>query len=252
VILYGYLLSAIFAAVVPSWRVARIAYLIGYLSFLGFVNGFGKVYGHYTGWAYVAAFLVLLPSDGWRGRGTLISRHRFLTGIWTAQFALLLMYTITGLWKVGYAFHDLVLGPRMSSLHPDGFSLILANRLLETNEPTLLGDALLRHPVLGWLIFLGTMYLETASVLIAFRPRLYRIWGLGLILFHVGTQVTMNFTFLPNIALLGLMVVCAPAAPERMDLKATVLDLPGVHLAHRTWRRLRLRHRERRLAITSG
>ncbi len=41
VILYGYLLSAIFAAVVPSWRVARIAYLVGYLSFLGFVNEFG-------------------------------------------------------------------------------------------------------------------------------------------------------------------------------------------------------------------
>src|SRR5690606_41882562 len=98
-----------------------------------------------------------------RVKGTRTSLLRCLRGLWNAQGALLLMYTITGLWKVSYAVHDLFRGSRLTSLHPDGFALILAIRLLETNEETLLGEGLLRYPTLGWLMFLGTMYLETAS-----------------------------------------------------------------------------------------
>ncbi len=241
VILYGYLALTILAAALPHRRLARLGFLVGYSAYLGLVNGYGKAYGHYTGWWYVALFFVLIPDQGFRGRGSATTRHRFLTGIWTAQLGLLVMYSLSGAWKVLFAAYDLVSGDRLSTLHPDGFSMILADRILETNERTLLGDTLLDLPWLGWALYLGTVYLETASLLIAFRPRLHRIWGFGLLLFHVGTQLLMNFTFLPNIALLGLLFVGSPSAPDEFDPRATFLDLPGVRLVHRTLGRLRSR-----------
>lgn len=243
VILYGHLLSALLAAGLPTWRVARLAYFVSYLTFLAFVNGYGKIFGHYTGWLYVAFFLVFLPSARRIGPGSVTSRHRYLTAFWNAQVALMVMYTLTGLWKVFYAIWDLQPGGRMSTLKPDGFPLILAHRALETNESPLLADLLIGMPFLGWALYLGTMYLETGSVLVALRPRLHRLWGLGLIAFHVGTQLTMDFTFVPNIALLGLVFVCSPAAPERIDVRATLLDLPVVRITHRAITRWRGRSR---------
>jgi hypothetical protein len=77
------------------------------------------------------------------------------------------------------------------------------------------------------------MYLETFSVIAAFRPRLHRLWGLGLIAFHFGTQLVMGFTFAPNIVLVGLLLVCSPFAPDRVKVKETVLDLPILYFISR-------------------
>lgn len=75
--------------------------------------------------------------------------------------------------------------------------------------------------------------LEATSLLVAFRPRLHRVWGVGLIVFHVGTQVAMGFTFRPSIILLGLLFVCSPAAPAGMSVSEVLLDLPGVRIVSR-------------------
>jgi hypothetical protein len=87
--------------------------------------------------------------------------------------------------------------------------------------------------VFGWVLFVGTMYLEASSLLIACRPRLHRLWGLALIGFHLGTQVAMGFTFRANVILLGLLLVCSPGAPERVSVRDAVLDLPGVRFLAR-------------------
>ncbi len=169
------------------------------------------------------------------GRGSLIPRGTASSPpSGTPSSALLLMYTITGLWKVGYAFHDLVARAEGRSLHPNGFSLILANRLLETNEPSLLGDGLLRHPVLGWLLFLGTMYLETASLLDRLPSSAVPDLGAGphpVPRRHAGHDelhvLAQHRAGGPD----GR--VCA-GRPRADGPPATVLDLPGVHLALRT------------------
>ena len=231
-ILGGYLVASVVAMMLPERRIARIAYVVMLLQWMALINGFGKVNHDLHGWLFVAAAFVFLPDGGWRHIRSVGERHYFLTVFWAAQVFLLFFYTLTGLWKIVYAVEGLF-GPEMSAFEIDGFSYILADRISNTSQDTVVGSFVVRNAWLGWLLFNGTMYLEGASLLIVFRPRLHRIWGLGLILFHAGTQLAMGFTFLPTISLVVLLLVQSPAAPEELSLKAALLDLPGFHLVSR-------------------
>jgi len=233
VILIGYLFAALLAATAPSWRLARLAYFVMLLQYLAIQYGFGKVSHSYHAWLFVGAVFVLLPDRRWRGEAmTRAAQSYFLSVVAAAQVVVLFLYTLTGLWKILFALNDLTTS-RVSGFELKGFSYIVADRLLTTNQDSVLGEFFVHNHVVGWLLYTGTIYLESASLLIAFRPRLHRAWGIGLILFHLGTQLAMGFTFLPNVALIGLLFVASPFAPDHQTVRDTVLDLPGVRLAHR-------------------
>ena len=237
-ILIGYVLAGIVVAILPQWRPARLAYFLLLLQYMALENGFGKINHGLHAWLFVSGLLVLLPSRRWPSRRSIAERHYFLSVFVACQLMVLFFYTLTGLWKVFYNVEALINPAHTSSLHFSGFSRILASRILETNQDTLLGEIVVRNEIVGWALFNATMYLEGASVLIAFRPRLHRPWGFGLILVHMGTQLTMGFTFPENILLVGLLLVCSPIAPDRMSINEAVLDLPGIHLLSRRWKRL--------------
>lgn len=232
IVLGGYLSAALAAAVAPGSRTARVAYAVMLLEYMALVNSFDKINHNLHAWLFVAIVLILLPG-GW-ARGTLDRGRKvhLLTVFWSAQLVVLFTYTLTGIWKVGFAGLHLLQGHR-SGLDLSAFSNIVADRLLQTDQDTILGELFVHNQIPGWGLYLATMYIETASVLIAFRPRLHRAWGLGLIGFHVGTQLVMGFTFVQNVALLGLLLVCSPLAPDRADLRSSLGDLPGVLLLRR-------------------
>lgn len=234
IIVYGYLLASIVGLCFPRSRLARLSYVVFLAQYLAVTMAFGKINHNFHGWLWTAAIFVLLPTVRGFRRSDSHARHQTLSVIWTAQLVILFFYTLTGLWKLGYSLKALTT-EQISGFEIDGFSLILADRLMRTNQRTLIGEWLVHHPVPGWLLYNGTMYLETASILVAFRPRLHRLWGIGLVAFHLGTQLAMGFTFLQNLALLGLLFVCSPFAPDDVDLRGIVTDLPGVHILTNWW-----------------
>lgn len=241
-ILASFAVSTVAAAFFPKWRTARLAFSVTLLQYLAIKYGFGKINHSLHGWFWVSAFMVFLPTArGWDARSAR-SRQMVLGTFWSAQVMVLFFYTLTGLWKLYFAFYDLTTD-RVSALELRGFSLITANRILATDQETLLGEFLVEHQVIGWALFNGTMYLETVALLIAFRPRLHRLFGAGLIMFHLGTLVAMGFTFSENIALVGLLFLCSPLAPERVRFTEALLDLPGVHFVSNALRRRRTRSR---------
>jgi hypothetical protein len=134
---------------------------------------------------------------------------------------------------------------RIGAFHPTGFSLLVAQDLNITNRQTLLGEYLVTHHWVGWALFNGTILLQVTSLLAALRPRLHRLWGVGLMMFHLGTQLAMGFTFVPNLFLLGLLLLCSPWAPDHVRVTEVVRDLPGVRFATRTWHRYRARRGRR-------
>jgi hypothetical protein len=232
-IIFGaYLGASMLALLFPEHRIARAAYALTLLQYIALVNGFFKINHGFHAWFFVSVVLVLLPNARSRARDRIADRQNFLMIVWLSQFVLLFFYTLTGAWKVRHAIEQFV-GGEVSAFHFRGFSLVLARKLLDANTPTILGDFLIRHQLLGWALFLATMYIETFSVLIAFRPRLHRVWGAGLILFHVGTQLAMAISFQPNVLLLGMFIVCSPFAPDRVVARDVFLDLPLVRLCMR-------------------
>jgi len=181
-----------------------------------------------------------LPRGPWEGRTRKLDRQYFLAVFWSAQLVVLFFYSLTGMWKICLSFNALFEG-RIGGFSFGGFSYIVANRILQGNEDTVLGHFFVHNEIIGWALYIGTMYLEGASVLIAFRPRLHRVWGTGLILFHFATQLAMGFSFPENVALLGLLFVCSPFTPEKVSVKEAVCDLPGVHFVVRQHERARRR-----------
>jgi len=237
-ILFCFGISSLVVAIAPQFRVFRLFYALSLLEYMAVINGFGKVNHNLHGWLFVSLVLVFLPTGRWTGENRVTSRQPFLNTFWVAQVMVLFFYFLTGLWKLAYGVHDLST-PRLSAFQLPSFSLLVASRLLETSQQTIMGEWLIRHEAIGWMLFNGTMYLEIGALIVAFRPRLHQVWGAGLILFHLGTQLAMGFTFLQNVALVGLLFICSPVAPERFDPVAAVLDLPGIHIVSGWIRRRR-------------
>jgi hypothetical protein len=241
----GYLVASIVVAALPERRWARVAYAFTLLQYMAFINGFDKTNHNLHAWLFVGAILIFLPRGPWEGSSRKGDRQYFLTVFWSAQFVVLFFYSLTGMWKIFFAFKALAVG-RTGGFNFAGFSYIVASRILKGNEDTVLGHFFVHHEIIGWALYIGTMYLEGASVLIAFRPRLHRVWGIGLILFHFATQLTMGFSFTENVVLVGLLFVCSPFVPEKVSVKEALCDLPGIHFV------VRQRERARRRASPSS
>jgi hypothetical protein len=236
-----YLVAAVLVMLLPERRWARATYAFALLQYMALLNSFDKVNHNLHSWLFVSIVLILLPRGPWNGQHRVADRQYFLTVVWTALLFVLFFYTLSGVWKI----HDAVTGVidgRINGLNFSGFSYIVANRLLVTNQGTVLGPFFVNNEIPGWALFVGTMYLEASSVIIAFRPRLHRLWGLGLIAFHVGTQLAMGFTFPENIVLVGLFLVFSPWTPDRIGVRDALLDLPLVHFTSRRLGYLRRRH----------
>lgn len=248
VVLVAYTATTLLVAAVPRSRIARAAFSLALFQYIAVKFGFGKINHAFHTWLFTSMVLVLLPSArAWR-RPTPALRRQVLQVVWSAQVLLLFTYTLTGLWKLYYALDAVFLSTRIGAFHPRGFSLIVAQDMLITNRQTLLGETLVANHWVGWVLFNGTIFLQVTSLLAALRPRLHRLWGAGLLAFHLGTQVAMGFTFMPNVFLLGLLLVCSPWAPDHVRLGEVVADLPVVRLALRTWHRVgRSRPRDSRV-----
>jgi hypothetical protein len=244
----GYLVAAFVVMLVPERRWARVAYAFTLLQYMALLNGFDKVNHNLHSWLFVSVVLILLPRGPWAARRRVGDRQYFLTVVWVALLVVLFFYTLTGLWKL----HDAVTGViegRINGFNFSGFSYIVGSRLLNDSRGTVLGPFFTHNEIPGWALFVGTMYLEACSVVVAFRPRLHRLWGVGLIAFHLGTQLAMGFTFPENIVLVALFLVCSPWTPDRIGIRDALLDVPLVHFTARRLGYLRRRHAHGHLTV---
>jgi hypothetical protein len=231
IIFVFYIAATAVAVLIPRFRFVRLLSAIALLQYMAFINGFDKINHNLHAWLFVSFILVLLPSGRWEHR-RVSDRQAFLGVVWISTLVVLLFYTLTGFWKIYTATKALTNGTP-SGFGISAFSYIVGSRLVQTNQDTVLGHYFTYHELPGWFLFTGTMYLETFSVIAAFRPRLHRVWGLALIAFHFGTQLAMGFTFGPNIVLIGLLLVCSPFTPDRVKVKEAILDLPVLYFISR-------------------
>lgn len=225
-VLVAFTVAAVAVAFWPASRLLRGAYAVALLEYLAVRMGFGKINHDLHAWLFASLVFVALPSAPTWARPTGPSRRSFLAVVFAAQALVLFSYSLTGLWKVAHAVRALFT-PATSGFEVDAFSRIVAERLLQTDQQVLLGDLVIDRPVLGWALYLGTMYLELFALVALVRPRLHRAWGCGLLAFHLGTELVMGFTFVPAIFLLGVLVVGSPFAPERVPAREVFGDLPG-------------------------
>ena len=222
----GFFLAASLAgAIWPGPRLLRVAAFVGLLCFVALKNSEGKI-GHSLHLPVLVALAFVFLPQGWqRPDASRLIRMSLLQVFAATQVLLLLTYTMSGLGKLGGGLYEWFSG----QAHPfqiDGFSRIVAERLLQTNSSSVLGRWIIDHPWLGWPLLPGAIYLQTTSVIAAFRPSLHRWWGVALIVFHVGNAFILTIYFPHSIFLLGLFLLASPFAPAGFDARQILADLP--------------------------
>lgn len=226
-ILGGYLATAILVTALPQLRLVRAANFVMLVQYVSLLQSFGYIRHTHHAWLWASGILVLLPNRNWSGRTTAEHRHYFLSTIWLAQLVVAAFYSLTGFWKVAGIGEALVRG-EPSMLGGEGFMWVVVRGQILVEDPALLSGFLIDHPRVAWASYLATIYVELVAVVVAFRPRLHRIWGVLLIAFHFATELTMRISFVPAVVVVAVLFVGSPLAPGGVHLKESLLDLPGV------------------------
>lgn len=233
---YGTALSAfhvifLATALLASWKpysmLARIASFIGLFTFHAYTASYNGPLHQWDVILWVSFLLIFLPKVSEHMSHD--ARRRFSLQIWLVQAFSLLIYTMSGIGKLWYGVAALFQGqPNIFSI--DAGALHIATLLNQMHESTILGPWILNHPASAFLPFLAVLYLQLFSIVAAFRPKLHRLWGLAMIIFQVGTFLTMRAIFTtPTIPLL-VFLLTSPFAVSA-TWRETLLELPGVKLA---------------------
>jgi fucose 4-O-acetylase-like acetyltransferase len=146
---------------------------------------------------------------------------------------MLLTYSMSGLWKL-FAVISQTLQGQVSAIAPTALARHVAAKLLSSDTTSLLGPWLIEHYWVGWPLMIATLYLELFALWATARVSLHRWFGLGLILLHVSTHLTLNVSFVQNSLWLALFLVFSPFNPDRPDRRSSARDLP---LLGRIWSR---------------
>ena len=219
-------LLAVLACGFSRHRVARAAAALGVLQTVALFNSFGHV-GHSCHlWVWTSISFVFLPDGTSRQfANSRVDRQIYLQVFWFTQFAILFFYSMAGGLKVVASTIQVWQG-EVGGFAPEGLARHIASRLMQTNMEPPLGRFLIENIWLSYPLFLGAIALETTSVFVAFRPSLHRIWGISLILFHMGIGLAMGIWFAPSIVILAVLFLKSPF--ENFNLERTVGQLPGL------------------------
>ncbi|HEX8520772.1 MAG TPA: hypothetical protein VF669_00865 [Tepidisphaeraceae bacterium] len=228
IVMLGALAASLLAASFPMRRICRILAALGMLQFGAFYNSFGAINHGPHAWIWVAVIFIFLPNGDPRTDPTSVARRqRYLRVFWSAQFAVLFFYSISGAIKLAAAAIQISQG-QVHAFSPDALARHTAYNLQSDafQSPFIIGPWLVRHPTVGWPFFLGAIYLETFSALAAFRPALHRLWAVAVIIMHLSIFFVMNILFSWQILLIAILILPSPFAPTATSLRTTLLALP--------------------------
>jgi hypothetical protein len=216
----GTFVSAIFLD--KCW--ARVLAFLGVFQFVAFNNSFGKIGHSMHLWVLTSFLLVFLPQLE-SNKTTRTQRQRFLIIVGSCQAIVLLAYSMSGLGKLLGGFYQVFLG-QLHIFLPSSFSIIVAERLQQTNSVSLLGSWLIAHPLAGWPFMIADLYLQTFSFWAAFRPALHRWWAIGLILFHIASYLFLAINFAPTAFLIAILLLNSPFVRASDGWRPALGDLP--------------------------
>lgn len=222
------ILAALLCALAPEFRVFRIALAFAMLEVLALKYSFGKVHHLMHGWLYVALiFAALLPDSAFYPKESTRKQRAYAQLIFHVGLTMIgLTYSLAGVGKLLGAIYQLALG-QITPLHPSALARHVADRLLQTYPESILGPVMISHGTWLWPMMLATIYLQLVAVVAVFRPRLHRLWGFGLLGFHMMTALSMTIDFSPQLMLVALFFLASPFVPSDWPRRFWE-DLPGL------------------------
>ena len=201
------------------WTLRIISFLV-FFFYVALENSFGKI-NHNLHLPLMLLFCyALMPSNK-----VASYEKKTLLIFASAQFFLLLAYSLTGFWKIFWGIIQFFKG-EVSIFSPLSFRNILLEQFQSFNS-TFLGDFFLEHYILGWLFYWLVIYVELCSVLVIFRPKLHKIWGVLILLFHASTALVLGVNMYASVISVGVLLIMSPFA-KSVPLNVTIKQMPFV------------------------
>ncbi len=222
--------SAFLAIAFPDRRWPKILVFLAFLSTAAFRSSFGLGsinHGHHY-WIWIGFCFCFLPTGPQATlRASKMARYHFLLTFFFTQGLILLFYTMSGFWKVAAGIDSLISG-EMNTFHPMALATITTWKMIQLDRITLIGPYLADYPLLGWPAYIWVVYIELAALLVLCRPALHRVWGLMLVMFHIGTFMLLGINFPKHVLALTILFVWSPFAIAPISLRQVIRSLPGL------------------------
>ena len=227
-ILWLHLFGGLVAVTLARFRLVRILVFVSLLEFLALKYSFGPI-NHGDHLSILIGFVLIFLPPGWRASARTSREVRAATLLVFSgcQALIMLTYSMAGFWKISGVVRQVIMG-EVHALAPKGLAQQVAAKLLSVESTTPLGPWLIEHYAIGWLLMVGTLYLQFFALWAAFRPSLHQCWALALILFHVASHLTIGVGFAQNTLWLALFFLLSPFRPQSFEWRRTSRDLPVV------------------------
>ncbi|MEX2090535.1 MAG: hypothetical protein WD989_00145 [Candidatus Paceibacterota bacterium] len=228
VVQFLHLATAFLAAIFFRHRWARFLAFLGMSQFHALESSFGQPTHQWYLFVFVSLLFIFIPDVWKKGKEVSIgAKKNLLLVFWSAQAITFLSYSMSGLGKFLGAYYQYSIG-QIHGFSPHAFAYQIADWLPKIQADPVLGSFIINHPLVGWPFYAGIHFVMFFALWAAFRPSLQKLWAFSLILFHVGTYVTMDISFAPPIILLILLFMNSPFLRPETTVKDTVRDFPVV------------------------
>lgn len=205
-------------------RISRIIVFLVILQFQSFrIALVGSEHEFYIP-LFVSFVYIFLP-DVWRTTPSLATRKKFLVLYWGAMGYVASVYFMSGAIKVIGAAAQISDG-LVSYFSFDAAALYVASILNLFDRTSVLGPFIVDHPLLGWCGLMLMLYVLLGSLWALFVPELHRLWGFGLVLFHISTLLAINIVFYHFPFFAALFFIGSPFAPVKSHWRDVVRKLP--------------------------
>ncbi len=223
-ILCAHLAAVLIGVFQPAPRWVRILVFLTLLEKVALANSFGKI-NHNEHLTLLLALVLIFPAfRAWTGSGR-AEDVPVLRVFAACQKMILLTYSMSGLGKALVGLWQFSRG-EPNTFSPDALARQVAGRLLEGNTTSWLGPWLIENPWVGWPMTWGVLYLQCFAFWAAFRPELHRLWGMGLILFHLAVFLFMDLHFRIAPFWLVLFLMLSPFASPNIRWRNALESLP--------------------------
>lgn len=220
---YLFFVGCFVCVVRPLTFWARLAAFLGLFFAVAISSSYGKVIHGYHGWIFSSLVLILLPSAKHK-------KEEAMAGVIAgSQFVTTIPYVMAGLWKIRGGI-ECVSRTGLECIQ-NSFVHALAWEYSQYNfQPSTWVEPLIRHPLLSSLPFIGIVYLQLFSPVLALRPSTHLFFGTSMVLFHVISDVVLKIPFNHQLALVALMFLASPFYKFSNPPLGFIKDLPILRL----------------------
>ncbi|MFN8792015.1 MAG: hypothetical protein ACK5Y2_11225 [Bdellovibrionales bacterium] len=213
-----YIPSMLCAALAPQLIGTRLCAAITQFLLTAYLYGFGFDYHGLLPQMYVCLGLAFVLPVG-AGLTSMSERIRFLVSYKIVMFIALLHYTISGLWKLAYAFLLQPLEGARGIFSWDAYAYIATGYLAQSGVEPLLADWAISNSPLMTILFGLAIYVEVFAWVGILRPATAKVFAIGLLGMHTFALFTLGINFKDSIPIIIFFLFLHPT-----EVKYSLLD----------------------------